>query len=99
MKIADVKEETLSALRANVSQNALDVLAMDPPEIAVQTVYDFELCRAVKERGILNFEVLDASKSLRDSGITGWEAIFLQFRDRESGEHAFMMNYIFSAFY
>ena len=93
-KIEDVKQETLSALQANVAQNALDVLAMDPPEIYVQTTDDFELCRAIKEKGGLsgNFEVLESSKKLRDCGITGWEVIFLQFRDRETGKHIFQWN-------
>jgi len=90
-RIKDVKEETLSALQANVAQNALDVLAMDPPEFDVQTVDDFELCRAIKQRGGLSgdYEILEASTKLGDCGITGWEILFLQFRDRESGEYIF----------
>jgi len=90
-RINDVKEETLSALQTNVAQNALDVLAMDPPEFDVETVDDFELCRAIKEKGVLSgdYEILEASTKLRDSGITGWEVLFLQFRDRETGEHIF----------
>jgi hypothetical protein len=91
MRIRDVKTETLSALQANVAQNALDVLAMDPPEFNVQTVDDFELCRAIKDKREItgDFEVLEPSKTLRETDITGWEAIFLQFRDRETGKPAF----------
>lgn len=86
-KISRVKEETLSALQANVAQNALDVLAMDPPEIDVQCVDDFELCREIKEKGVpARFEVLATSTSLGDSGLAGWGTVFLQFRDRQTGK-------------
>ena len=88
MKLADLKTETLPALRADVARDALDILAMDPPEIDVLTTDDFEICRPIKEKGkpTGTFETLDPSKSLRDSGIAGWETLFLQFRDRESGK-------------
>jgi len=91
MRMAEVKQETLSALKADIASDALDVTAMDPPEFNVETIEDFELCRAVKDKGKLtgNYEVLDSSKILRESGIAGWETIFLQFRDRETGKHAF----------
>jgi len=94
MKIADLKSETLPALKADVARDALDILAMDPPEIDVLTTDDFEICRPVKEKGKPTgaFETLDPFKSLRDSGITGWETLFLQFRDRESGKLFFSIN-------
>ena len=87
-KMEDVKEETLSALKADVARDAFDVLALEPPQINVRNVDDFELCRAIKEKGRFTgvFEVLDPNKSLRDSDITGWEAIFVQFRDPQSGK-------------
>ncbi len=88
MKIADLKAETLPALQADVARDASDILAMDPPKIDVLTTDDFEICRPIKEKGKLTgaFEALDPSKSLRDSGITDWETLVLQFRDRESGK-------------
>ncbi|KAF9527965.1 hypothetical protein CPB83DRAFT_855095 [Crepidotus variabilis] len=87
-KVAELKVETLSALRADVSQDALDVTAMEPPEFEVQTVEDFELCRIIKEKGkpTGTFEPLDSSKILRESGISGWETLCLQFRDRNTGD-------------
>ncbi|KAF8806145.1 hypothetical protein BYT27DRAFT_7191450 [Phlegmacium glaucopus] len=87
--IADMKSEVLSALKTEkISDNALDFMAMDPPQISVESEDDFELCRAIKERGkpTGTFEVLDPSKLLKDNGLSGWEIIFLQFRDRSSGD-------------
>ena len=83
-----MKSEVLSALQADVSINALDFMAMDPPKISVESEDDFELCREIKERGrpTGNFKVLEPHKSLKDSGLSGWEAIFLQIRDRTSGK-------------
>lgn len=100
MKISDLKEETLPALKADVAQDALDVLAMDPPKLDVLTVEDFELCRGVKEKGKLTgaFEALHPSKSLINCGITGWETLFLQFRDRESGKFSSQNQPIFNIF-
>ena len=88
-KISRVKEDTLSALQANVAQYSLDILAMNPPEIDVQTVDDFELCRAIKEKGVPtgDFQAIAKSMSLGDSGISGWETLFLQFKDRQTGKH------------
>jgi len=86
--IADLKSEVLSALQADVSSDALDFMAMEPPQISVESEDDFELCRALKERGKPTgvFEVLEQSKLLKDSGLSGWEVIFLQFRDGSSGD-------------
>jgi hypothetical protein len=87
--IADLKSEVLSALNADVASDALDFMAMDPPQISVESEDDFELCRAMKERGKPTgaFEPLEPYKSLKESGLSGWEAIFLQIRDRSSGKH------------
>jgi len=50
-------------------------------------VDDFELCREIKEKGRpARFEVLAKSTSLKDSGLTGWGTVFLQFRDRQTGD-------------
>ncbi|KAF8165754.1 hypothetical protein B0H34DRAFT_251593 [Crassisporium funariophilum] len=86
--IAELKSETLSALQADVATDALDVMAMDPPEIIVESEHDFELCRAIKERGRPTgaLEVIEPSKLLRECGLTGWEALFLQVRDRDTGD-------------
>ncbi len=88
MKMEDVKEETLSALKSEVARDAFDVLSFEPPEIDVRNTGDFELCRGIKEKGRFTgvFEVLDPNKSLRDSGISGWEAVFVQFRNRQTGK-------------
>ena len=87
--IADMKSEVLSALKSDVSSDALDFMAMEPPQISVESDDDFELCRALKERGKPTgvFEILEPSLQLKDSGMSGWETIFLQFRDDNSGKH------------
>ncbi|KAF5322930.1 hypothetical protein D9619_000257 [Psilocybe cf. subviscida] len=86
--VAQLKSWTLSALTTDVATDSLDVQAMDPPPIDVQTEEDFELCRAVKERGKPTgvYEVVDPSMVLRNSGFTAWEVLYLQFRDRDTGE-------------
>jgi hypothetical protein len=86
--IAELKEETLSALQSDVASNALDVMAMDPPELNIETEEDFELCRAKRDKGkpTGEYEILEPTKMLRESGITGWEAVFLQSRDKSTGE-------------
>ena len=91
--IADMKSEVLSAFKSDVSSDALDFMAMEPPQISVESDDDFELCRALKERGKPTgvFEVLEPSMLLKDSGLSGWETIFLQFRDGSSGKYIFIL--------
>jgi hypothetical protein len=91
--IADMKSEVLSALKSDVSSDALDFMAMEPPQISVESDDAFEICRASKERGKPTgvFEVLEPSMLLKDSGLSGWETIFLQFRDGSSGKHIFIL--------
>ena len=91
--IADMKSEVLSALKSDVSLDALDFMAMEPPQISVESNDHFELCRALKERGKPTgvFEVLEPSLLLKDSGMSGWETIFLQLRDGSSGKHIFIL--------
>ncbi|KJA29587.1 hypothetical protein HYPSUDRAFT_60444 [Hypholoma sublateritium FD-334 SS-4] len=86
--ISELKSDTLSAIKSDVAQGSLDIMNMDPPEIDVETEEDFELCRAVKERGKTTgkYEVLPSSKAVRDHGLAGWETLYLQFRDRSTGE-------------
>jgi len=93
--IGELKLETLSALKSDVAPEALDVMAMEPPEFDVETDQDFELCRAVKEKGKPTgaFEVLRASMTIRDAGLSAWETLFLQFRDRATGTQVFSFSF------
>lgn len=55
----------------------------------VTSLQDFELCKAVKEKGKTTgeFQVLEANDmELKMSGLSGWEVLFVQFRDKKSGE-------------
>ena len=87
--IAELKREALSALQSDVAPNSLDVNAMEPPELDIETEDDFELCRVKKEKGkpTNDFKILEPTRMLRDSGLSGWEAVFLQPRDRNTGKH------------
>lgn len=89
--IAELKADTLSALKSDIAHNTLDVKAMEPPAIDVETVDDFELCRAVKEKGkpTGQYEVLPPTKAIRDFGLAGWDTLFLQFKDRATGKQIF----------
>ncbi|KAJ7682158.1 hypothetical protein DFH06DRAFT_1160355 [Mycena polygramma] len=82
ISVAALKDEVLSALSSDVNQASEDV-----PRVS--TARDFELCKAVKERGKLTGEYtpLDNPKlALRDAGVVNWEPLFVQFRDPQSGE-------------
>lgn len=54
----------------------------------VQSTDDFELCRAVKDRGkasaATTYEVLDTGSPIRGL-LSNWEELYMQFRD-EDGE-------------
>lgn len=55
----------------------------------VMSLEDFELCRSIKEKGRMTgeFQVIDANNvELKLSGLSGWEVLFIQFRDKKSGE-------------
>ncbi|EGN92039.1 hypothetical protein SERLA73DRAFT_38043, partial [Serpula lacrymans var. lacrymans S7.3] len=69
--IASLKEETLSALSADVTE------IEDVPRVSKEE--EFELCRAVKEKGktTVQYEVLQPSQSV--SNLTNWEVLYLQF--------------------
>ncbi|KAF5388066.1 hypothetical protein D9615_000762 [Tricholomella constricta] len=73
--IAALKEEALSALKSPVNQ------AEGVP--AVEDENDFELCRAVKEKGRPNgeYEVLDVTKQVREYSLASYDLLYLQFRD------------------
>jgi hypothetical protein len=55
----------------------------------VSSLEDFELCRAIKEKGKMTgeFHAIKANDvELKLSGLSGWEVLFVQFRDKKSGE-------------
>lgn len=88
--LSEIKSDTFSALKSDVARDSLDVVAMEPPEIDVETEDDFELCLAVKERGrpTGKYAVLDTSTTIKDHGLAGWDTLYVQFRDRATGKHA-----------
>ncbi|KAJ7571803.1 hypothetical protein C8J56DRAFT_997842 [Mycena floridula] len=73
--IASVKDEVLEALTSDANQSELDV-----PK--VESTDDFEISRSTKTE---KYEVLDTDLHLKDCHFTGWETLYLQFRD-SSGE-------------
>lgn len=90
--IGDLKVEALSALQADVlsadHDEDVDMLygaaAPDPewtPPV-VQSVDDFELCRAVRERGrpTGQYETL-LTKDVVKQTVANWESLFIQFRE------------------
>ncbi|KAL0950070.1 hypothetical protein HGRIS_010074 [Hohenbuehelia grisea] len=74
-----LKEEVFSALTADVNEET------DTPKVT--ELEDFELCKAIKERGKpITYKVLDNSSQLKAAGVLNWEHIYIQFRDAFSGE-------------
>jgi len=73
--VASLKAEALSALRSDVNQ------VEGVPKVTDEG--DFEISRAIKERGkhTVEYEVLDESRKIKDALTKGWEVLFLQFRD------------------
>ncbi|KAJ6560295.1 hypothetical protein B0H19DRAFT_1147157 [Mycena capillaripes] len=81
ISVAELKTEVLSALSSDVNQ------VEDVPRVT--TARDFELCKALKERGKLTgeYQPLENPKlSIRDAGVANWEPLFVQFRDPDSGD-------------
>ncbi|KAJ7130983.1 hypothetical protein C8R46DRAFT_1141701 [Mycena filopes] len=79
--VAELKEEVLSALSSDVHQ--ID----DVPRVSAAR--DFELCKAIKERGKLTGEyqlLSELTLSLRDAGVANWEPLFVRFRPPGSDE-------------
>jgi len=79
--IAKLKEEVLSAL------TALYLHGDRVPQVpTANTVDDFELCRAVKEKGkpTGNYELLDHASGRVKDHLVNWDSVYIQFRD-ESG--------------
>ena len=78
--VSKLKEEVLSAL------NTLYLHGDRVPQVpTAKTVDDFELCRAVKEKGKVtgNYALLDISGKVKDH-LLNWDSIYIRFRD-ESG--------------
>ncbi|KAF9462000.1 hypothetical protein BDZ94DRAFT_759086 [Collybia nuda] len=73
--LAEIKEEALSALISDVNQ------VEDVPKVTSGD--DFEICRAAKDKGkpTGEFEALDLTRQVRDYGLSGWDTLYLQFRD------------------
>ncbi|KAH7931324.1 hypothetical protein BV22DRAFT_1077247 [Leucogyrophana mollusca] len=72
--IASLKEEVLSALSSDVNE------VEDVPQVS--SLDEFELCRAVKDKGKITtqYETLDGSQPVKGV-LSNWEVIYLQFRD------------------
>jgi hypothetical protein len=78
--ISKLKEEVLSAL------SALYLHGDRVPQVpTAKTSEDFELCRAVKEKGKPSgkYELLDVSGRIKDH-LVNWDSVYIRFRD-ESG--------------
>ena len=79
--ISKLKEEVLSAL------TALYLHGDRVPQVpTVKTVDDFELCRAVKEKGkpTGDYELLDHASGRVKDHLANWDSVYIRFRD-ESG--------------
>jgi len=79
--ISKLKEEVLSAL------TALYLHGDRVPQVTTaKTIDDFELCRAVKEKGkpTGEYELLDHASSRVKDHLVNWDSIYIRFRD-ESG--------------
>ncbi|KAF8231375.1 hypothetical protein L208DRAFT_68308 [Tricholoma matsutake] len=77
---ASIKAEALSALTSDVNQ------VEGVPKVKSED--DFEVCRAVKDKGKATgvYEVMDVSKQVREYNLASWDALYLQFRDTTTGE-------------
>lgn len=94
-KISSIKQDALSALKAPVlhapnpqAESAMSVDGPAEPTIPkVTSVKDFELCRAIKERGrpTGKYELLEDDMQVR-SCLTNWETLFVRFRNSD-GEY------------
>ncbi|KAI0732870.1 hypothetical protein C8Q72DRAFT_70337 [Fomitopsis betulina] len=91
-KISSIKQDALSALKAPVlhapnpqAESAMSVDGPAEPTIPkVTSVKDFELCRAIKERGrpTGKYELLEDDMQVR-SCLTNWETLFVRFRNSD----------------
>ena len=99
MTIGDLKNEALNALKADVlsadRDGDIDMLtgtSLDPEwkPPAVESKDDFELCRAIRERGrpTGQYETL-STKDVVKQTLVNWESVFIQFRDEDGECRAF----------
>lgn len=102
--IADLKEEALSALTSTVllssapgEDDMMDEGNGNTEVPRVQSTEDFELCRAVKDKGRSNaassavsYEILDPSTPIKGL-LSNWETLCVQFRD-EDGMFSFTLS-------
>jgi len=82
--IAKLKEEVLSALAA------LYLHGDRVPQVpTVETVDDFELCRAVKEKGkpTGDYELLDHVSGRVKDHLVNWDSVYIRFRDESGASH------------
>jgi len=89
--ISKLKEEVLSALTALYSHG--DRVAQVP---TVKTVDDFELCRAVKEKGkpAGDYTLLDHVSGRVKDHLVNWDSVYIRFRD-ESGTSPTLPPFLF----
>jgi len=90
--IAKLKEEVLSAL------TALYLHGDRVPQVpTAKSADDFELCRAVKEKGKPTgvYELLDHVSGRVKDHLVNWDSVYIQFRD-ESGTSPHATPYPFS---
>lgn len=81
--IETLKEEALTALTSDVNQ------VEDVPKVT--STEEFEIARAVKNKDRApEYEVIETSKQIKESGIANWDVVYLQFRDPSSGKHFFV---------
>ncbi|KAF7792811.1 hypothetical protein EIP86_003910 [Pleurotus ostreatoroseus] len=89
--IADLKEEALSALTSDVVANPHVEVDIGLPEVdpqwevpQVTSVDDFELCKAVKERGrpTGQYEPLSPDATVKQS-VPNWESLYIQFKNKQ----------------
>jgi hypothetical protein len=88
--VASLKQEALSALTSNVSEQVDDV-----PKVT--SVDQFELCQAVQERGSTRSTpkyVLLRSEQTVQGTLGNWESLFIQFRDDNGELHNQNMFYL-----
>ena len=95
--IASLKADVLSALNAPVLSTPAPFDALNPDTMDVDNSEwevpqvsnedDFELCRALKEKGRLTgkYERLEGRLMVKTT-VVNWETLFVQFRDLEKGE-------------
>lgn len=95
--IGELKAEALNALKADVlspdCDGDSDMLGapLDPEWVIppVESVEDFELARAKKDRGKLTgvFETLPNDATVKQQ-LINWESLFIQLRDESGKSHA-----------